>query len=70
MISKAFLTFYQTSPYFYMSAVMSILKTLCEKEKLLVMSNFSFSQSVFYPSVELWSIFIKFEIVVSKLYEF
>ena len=27
----------------------SLLKTLWEKEKLLVMSNFSFSHSVFYP---------------------
>ena len=29
----------------------SLLKTLCEKEKLLVTSNFSFSHSVFYPSL-------------------
>ena len=28
----------------------SLLKTLWEKEKLLVTSNFSFSHSVFYPS--------------------
>ena len=27
----------------------SLLKTLWEKEKLLVTSNFSFSHSVFYP---------------------
>ena len=27
----------------------SLLKTLLEKEKLLIMSNFSFSHSVFYP---------------------
>ena len=27
----------------------AFLKTLWEKEKLLVMSNFSFSHSVFYP---------------------
>ena len=42
------LTLSQTSPGFYLSTV-QILKTLREKEKLLVMSNFSFSHSVFYP---------------------
>ena len=41
------LTLSQTSPGFYVSAV-SLLKTLWEKEKLLVTSNFSFSHSVFY----------------------
>ena len=40
------LTLSQTSPGFYMSAV-RLLKTLWEKEKLLVTSNFSFSHSVF-----------------------
>ena len=48
----------------------SLLKTLWEKEKLLVMSNFSFSHSVFYPFEELYSIFIKFKIVVCKLFQF
>ena len=47
-----------------------VLKTLWEKEKLLVMSNFSFSHSVFNPFEELSSIFIKFEIVVCKLLQF
>ena len=37
------LTLSQTSPGFYVSAV-QVLKTLWEKQKLLVMSNFSFSQ--------------------------
>ena len=32
----------------------SPLKTLWEKEKLLILSNFPFSYSVFYPSRELW----------------
>ena len=36
-----------------------LLKTLWEKEKLLVTSNFSFSRSVFYPFGELSAIFIK-----------
>ena len=43
--------------------------TLWEKEKLIVKSNFSFSHSVFYPFVELSSIFIKFEIVVCKPFQ-
>ena len=37
-------------------------KTLWEKEKLLVTSNFSFPRSVFYPFGELSTIFIKFKI--------
>ena len=41
-----------------------------EKEKLLVTSNFSFSCSVFYPFGELPAIFVKFEIVVCKLFQF
>ena len=48
----------------------SPLKTLQEKEKLLVMNNFSFSPSVFYPFQKLSAIFIKFEIVVCKLFQF
>ena len=41
----------------------SLLKTLWEKEKLLVTSNFSFSHSVFYLFGKLSSILVKFEIV-------
>ena len=44
----------------------SLLKTLWEKEKLLVTSNFSFSHSVFYLFGELSAIFFKYEIVVWK----
>ena len=40
------------------------------KEKLLVMSNFSISHSVFYLFRELSAIFMKFEIVVCKLFQF
>ena len=36
----------------------SLLKTLWEKEKLLVTINFSFSHRVFYPFLELSAIFI------------
>ena len=48
----------------------SLLKTLREKKKLLVTSNFSFSHSVFNPFGELNAIFIKFEIVFCKLFQF
>ena len=37
----------------------SLMKTLCEKEKLLVWSNFSFPHSVFYPFGEISGIFTK-----------
>ena len=47
----------------------SLLKTLWEKEKLLVTSNFSFSHSVFYGFGELSAISIKFE-VICKLFQF
>ena len=48
----------------------SLLKTLWEKEKLLIMSNFSFTHSVFYQFRELSAIYIKFKIVVCKLVQF
>ena len=48
----------------------SLLKTLWEKEKLLVTSNFSFTYSVFYPFREVSAIFIKVKIVVYKLFQF
>ena len=48
----------------------SLLKTLWEKEKLLVTSNFSFSHSVFYTFRELLAIFIMLGIVVCKLFQF
>ena len=44
----------------------SLLKSLWGKEKLLVMSNFSFSHSVFYPFGDLSAFFIKLKIVVSS----
>ena len=40
----------------------SLLKTLWEKEKLLVTSNFPFSHHVFYPFEDFTSIFFKFEL--------
>ena len=48
----------------------SLIKTLWEKEKLLVMSYFSFPHIVFYLFQKLSAIIIKFEIVVCKLFQF
>ena len=48
----------------------SLSKTLWEKVKLLVTSIFSFYHSVFYPFEERSAIFIKFEIVLFKLFLF
>ena len=61
---------FPNKPWFLRVCSTSLLKTLLEKEKLLVMGNFSFSHSVFNPFEELSSIFIKFEIVVCKVFEF
>ena len=41
---------FPNNPWFLPVCSTSLLKTLCEKEKLLVTSSFSFSHSVFYPS--------------------
>ena len=57
-------------PWFLCLCSTSLLKTLKVKEKMLVMSYFSFSHSVFYPFGELSAIFIKFKIVVCKLFQF
>ena len=50
---------FPNKPWFLCVCSTSLLKTLWEKEKLLIMSNFSFSYSVFYPFWELSAIFIK-----------
>ena len=56
-------------PLFLRVCNTSVLR-VSEKEKLLVTSNFSFSHSVFNPFVELYVSFIKYEIVVCKLFRF
>ena len=61
---------FPNKPWFLRICSTSLLKTMLEKEKLLVMSNFSFSHIVFYPFGELSAIFIKFKIVVCKLFWF
>ena len=54
---------FPSKPLFLHVCSKNLLKTLWEKEKLLVSENFSFSLCVFYPFGEL-VIFIKFEIVI------
>ena len=61
---------FPNKPKFLPVCSTNLLKTLRKKEKLLVMSNFSFSHSVFYPFEKLSAIFIQFEIVVCKLFQF
>ena len=58
---------FPNKPWFLRVCSTSLLKTLWEKEKLLIASNFSFSHSVFYPFRELSAIFAKLEIVLCKL---
>ena len=61
---------FPNKPWFLRVNSTSLLKTLWEKEKLLITSNFSFSHSVFYLFGELSAIFITSEIVVCKLFQF
>ena len=65
-----FVNHFQNKPWFLRVCSASLLKTLWEKEKLLVTSNFSFFHGVFFPVRELSAIFIEFIIVVCKLYQF
>ena len=61
---------FPNKPWFLRVCNTSFLNTLWEKKKWLVMSNFSFSHNVFYPSAEISAIFITFEIVVCKPFQF
>ena len=61
---------FPNKPWFLSVCRTRLLKTLWEKEKLLVTSNFSFSNSIFHPFGEYSAIFIKLEIVVCKVFEF
>ena len=61
---------FPNKPWFLCVCSTSLLKTLREKKKLLVMSNFSFHLSVFYPFRQFSAIFMKFEIIVCKLFQF
>ena len=57
------LTLSQTSPSVCST---SLLKTLREKEKLLIMSNFSFSQSIFHPFGELSAFSLNSKLLSAK----
>ena len=61
---------FPNKPCFLCVCSTSLLKTLWEKEKLLITSNFSFSYIIFYLFEELSAILIIFKIVVCKLYQF
>ena len=61
---------FPNKPLFLGICSTNILKTLREKEKFLITSNFSFSHSVFFPFGEHHTILIKFEIDVCKLFQF
>ena len=49
---------FPNQPWFLRVCITSLLKTLWEKEKLLVTSSFSFPYNVFYPYKELSAIII------------
>ena len=68
LLLKKLLNPFPNKPWFLHVCGTSLLKTLWEKEELLLMSNFSFSHSVFYPFGELSANYVKGEIVVCKLF--
>ena len=51
---------FPNKPWFSRVCSTSLLKTLCEKKKLLVTSNFSISHSVFNPFRDHSAISVKF----------
>ena len=61
---RSVINHFPNKPWFLRFCSTSLLKTLWEKEKLLVTSNFSFSHSVFYLFGEFSAVFVKIEIVV------
>ena len=61
---------FPNKPWFLGVFSTSLLKTLRENEKLLLMTNFSFCHSVFYPFIELSVLSIEFEIAICKFLDF
>ena len=61
---------FPNKPWFLRVCSTSLLKTLWQKEKLLVTSNFSYSRSVFHQFQEFSAILIESEINVCKLFQF
>ena len=57
---------FPNKPWLLCVCTISLLKTLWEKEKLLVPNNFSFSLSVLYPFGDPLAIFIKCEFLSAK----
>ena len=66
------LTLSQTSSLFLSACNTSFFENTVgnSEQKLLVNSNFSFSHSVLYLFGEPFAIFVKFKIVVCKLFQF
>ena len=60
---------FSNKPWYSHVCSTSHLKTLWEKEKLLITSNFSFSHNVSSSLWKLSAIFIKFEIIRYKLFQ-
>ena len=60
---------FPNKPWF-LGVFTSLLKTLWEKEELLVTSNFSSSHNVFYLSGDFSANFIQPEIAICKLFRF
>ena len=56
-------------PWFLRVCSTSLMKTMWEKEKLLMMSNFSFSHSDFYPVGELSAISIILKLLSTKSFD-
>ena len=61
---------FPNKPLFKCVCSTSILKTMWEKEKLLVTNNFSCSHCVFNPFGKFSGIFIEFKIAVCKPFQF
>ena len=61
---------FSNKPWFLRVNSTRLLKTVWEKEILLIMSNFSFFHSVFYLFGDISAIFIRFEIVICNLFQF
>ena len=58
-VTEIVLNPFPNKPWFLRVCSTSLLKTLWEKEKLLIISNFYFSRSVFYPFLRIFCHFLK-----------
>ena len=69
-VIQAVLTLYYTIPTFNDPLEGSLLKTLWEKEKMLVTSIFSFSHNVFYPFQNNFQFLSQFYFAVCNCFQF